>query len=266
MTFKIPAHFLGKPVEGSLERALQLGAPITSEAPASIARSLPKIITKNSHQYVYIPQHQGVVIALEETHKGKNMYDTLELLAGEELKVPSIERFMSHRANVKMAAEGNGTLVYADGTPVQKDVAVDLWKYMSSGHKGDCWTWLNARFKEDNQQWFIETDLEVIQDSQGKKFLQGTEGILLPCLREEAYVDLDFNAQGLPIRKAAQQQYNSAQSIYYRNPINDSVARFFADSYWAYLSCSGDPRGSDAALGVLACAEGAASQKAGGAS
>ena len=263
---KIPKTFMGKPIAGAMERVLS-GTNI-SPAPAEENTNY-EIPANEKRNYIHVPQF-GIVIATRETHLGKNMFDTLEALAGEKLKMPSQRQFMRHWLNIREAAEGTRTLLYADITPVGNDVAKDLWDYMSSStNRGKfngkvCWTWLNSLFEEENGRWFVEEDLKVLSDAQGNKYLQGTRLSLDPYIEEDCYVGLNFNSQNLPTTKSSVQDYSQGNNIYFRHPLDGKVAWFDADSVGALLSCGGDPAVAYSSLGVFPCAEGANAKNLGG--
>lgn len=259
---EIPDSWIGKPIEGSLDR--MLSKIQTSPQPAPVT---PPIISGNMNprDYIQVPQY-NMVIAKAETHKGKNMFETLEALAGENMFMPSPAEFMRHWMNVKTAAvDRTNVLVYADGTNVSDAEALDLWNYMSSGHRGGAWTWLNALFKvEDHDEWYIGQKLKVVTNARGEKILEGTPKKLDCPIRTDCYVDLEFNAQGFPVRKSAEQQYKQGQNARFYHPRADRVARFDANSGRAYLDCFRDPSSRVAGLGVFACAAGSAPQNSGG--
>ena len=213
--------------------------------------NLPEIVTRNPRNYIKIPQ-LNEVIAVNETHKGKDLYDTLDAVADEGLSSPYVPSFMRHWLNVKEAVvDGKGKLFYADGSLVQEDITEDLWKYLSSGHRGGCWTWLDALFTKEGKEWHLTTDLKTVR--QGKnKTLQGNKQILESCLREDCYVDLSFNTQGLATQESPNQNYSQGENIYLYHPRENCGARFYADSDRAGLGCYRYPSNWDDDLGVFA--------------
>ena len=179
--------------------------------------------------------------------------------------MPRITQFMTHWNNLREAADNKRQLFYADGSLVDADVISDLWKYVSSGHRGGCWTWLNAYFQSSqnivassaNRPLEMLTDLKVIRTGNNRDFV-GTSTPLDSYLHENAYVDLSFNAQGLPIptAKSIEQQYKQGKNIYFWQPVDGRVARFGANSAGSVLNCDRDPSNRVSQLGVFACAEG----------
>ena len=216
---------------------------------------LPESIQRNPRNYILVPQY-NLQIAIQETHKGKNLYDTLDAVADEGLKVPSPNVFMSHWLNVKEAVvDKKRILYYADNTLVSPDIAEDLYRRLSSDHNGGCWTWLNAYFEQEGDKWFITTDLKTIKN-RNKVSLQGNKQELESCLREDCFAELEFNSQGLAVRKSPNRNYSQGQNIKFWHPHDKGVARFVADSGGASLDCDGSPSDRSSALGVFACAEG----------
>jgi hypothetical protein len=264
MKINIPDNWLGEKIEGSIEKVLAEKPAMSNQTRAQT--NTEKVYEINDpRNYIQVPQFD-IVIARKETHRGKNMYDTLESLASEGLKMPSLAQFMTHWVNVKEAVQGKRGLVYADGSPVGNDVAQDLWNYMSSRDRDPwngeiSWTWLNSLFRKDGNDWYIEADLEGTTDANGRKSLKGTKAPLNTCLREDSYASINLNSQGLPTDKSSVQEYRQGENFYFWHPRNNAVAGFDAGSDGADLDCGGDPDERDSSLGVFACAEGTAAQK-----
>ena len=248
--FELPKEFRGISTKEAYERVINSKAPV--EEPLSVPANIdPK-------QYIQVPQHK-ISIATRETHLDKNMYDTLDALSGEGLKMPSPLRFMTHWRNIHQAAEGKRTLLYADGTPVERDSAVDLWNYMSSTdrkpfNEKPCWTWLNALFEEENGIMHMVTDLRTITQGQ-EKSLAGTRVALDSFLETNGWADLKLNKQGLPIQPSNNNNYIQGENIYFWKPVNGKVARFVANSNRAGLDCGWYPVGRYSSLGVFAVAD-----------
>jgi hypothetical protein len=260
MKIIIPDNWLGEKIDGSIERVLQSN-PAAPPQPENTATASYQI--QNPREYIQIPQF-NLAIAQRETHQGLDMYNALETLAQEGRKMPSPAQFMQHWLNVKEAASGGRNLLYADRTPVEQNSAQDLWNYLSSKGRSSwngqiCWTWLNALFRNENNEWYLETDLKVNTDAQGNKTLQGNRTKLAPAtLRNDAWVNLEFTDQGLATSQSSLNGYNQGQNIYFYHPRNGAVAGFYADSVGAYLGCGGYPSYAGSSLGVFACAEGTA--------
>src|SRR3989344_6796335 len=213
--------------------------------------TLPEIVQRAPRNYIKIPQ-LNEVIAINETHKGKDLYDTLDAVADEGLSSPYISSFMRHWMNVKEAVvDRKGKLHYADGSQVPADSAEDLWKYLSSGHRGGCWTWLDALFTKEGNEWYLTQDLKTVRQGQDQ-LLQGNKQKLEACLRKDCYVDLSFNTQGLATQESPTQNYSQGENIYFYHPRENCVARFYASSVRTGLGCNGDPSGRFGDLGVFA--------------
>ena len=242
--------YLGKPIEGAyenyLERAKEKKEPEEKESLLFIPANI------NRQDYIKIP-NTDVVIARQETEKGKDWEATRYALADNGLFMPTISLFMPYYINVRDAAQGKATLYTADNKQIPRNEAEELWKYISTDYKRGCWTWLDAKFSQENNLWKITYDHKVAQ--KGKK-LEGKTNNLEDCIRQDCFVNLEFNSQGLPIKKSSSNVYKQGENIYYYPPRNGAVARFWADSVWAYLSCYWGPQDSDASLGVFSCAEG----------
>jgi len=221
---------------------------VTTTVPTQITATIDKT------KYIQIPQH-SLVIALEETHRGKDIYDTLEDLLAQDLKIPTPEVFMTHWLNVREAAIKGGTLNYANGTPVPDKDVQDLWGYMALGDRDGCWTWLNASFDNPGSGWYITTNLEIKITLSGKKYLGGTQTLLDLPIKEDCYVKLNFNNQGMPTTKSPHQEYKQGKNIHFQIPRSGHVAGFFTGSSISNLSaCAPDYKSPT--LGVFACAQG----------
>ena len=254
----IPESWMGKPIKGSLERVFSK-KPETQPDPVR----QPVATGKMPSKYIAI-LGQNIYISPETTHRNKDMYETLEELASEDQFMPTPAQFMKHWMNVKAAAEGLNSLVYADGTTVAEADAKELWEYMSSTNRqnrGAAWTWLNAQFVEDKGIWYMRNNLEVAVHKDGKKYLQGPPlNQVISSIRKDKYVSLNFDSQGLPTTESPLTQYKQGENLMFWHPRNTGVARFDADSDGAGLSCDRGPSYRYSVLGVFACAAGVAPQ------
>jgi len=224
------------------------------QAPSTVPTQTTATIDKT--KYIQIPQH-SLVIALEETHKNKDMYNTLEGLAKEGLSMPTPAIFMTHFLNVHRAALSGAQLNYANGNPVPNQPIQDLWQYLSSDFYGGCWTWLNALFKKDGGgRCFITTNLETKTGFDKKKYLDGNQCLLDLPLQENCYANLDFNTQGMPTKKSQDQEYKQGKNIHYWQPKTDRAAGFSTCPGYngAILFGDRDPHETNHLIGVFACA------------
>ncbi len=206
----------------------------------------------NPKDYIRIPNTK-ILIAKQETHKGKNWEETIYALGNEGLFMPSPAIFIPYFLKIKEANEGKSTLYDGSNNPISIAEIGYLYKYMTSGHRGGCWIWLDAKFMQDKASWYVESNHSPIKNNKG---LNSTKLPLEACLREDAYVNLSFNSQGLATSKSPNQNYVQGSNIYFYHPRENCVAGFRADSDWVNLYCGGDPQFTNAGLGVFACAEG----------
>jgi len=209
----------------------------------------------NKSDYIVVP-NTNIIISKEEIHRGLDWNNTHYALADNGLYMPSPSLFVNYFKSVLEAKKGNLVLSYADNTTLSIGEVDDLYKYLTTNHRNGCWTWLGAKFDagSGHKSLDIETDYKVVKIGSDKK-LEGKRSPLEVCVSDNGFVDLNFNRQGLPTGKTKSQKYSQGNNIYFYSPVNDRVARFESDSGWADLSCGGDPAGSDAGLGVFACAD-----------
>ena len=206
---------------------------------------LPSTFKKD--RYILIPS-TNEFIAREETHKNLTWENAHYALQEDGLYMPSPRAFMLHFLNVISASNGKSTLYTADNKIMPRDEVEELYKYFTSGHRGGCWTWLDAYFKDSK----MHTQHRVIQQRTKKTLEARTKQPLENYLREDCFADLIFNAQGLATQKAGNQSYDQGKNIYFCYPRKYHVAWFRADAGGAVLFCVRDPLGSDAGLGVRA--------------
>ena len=211
----------------------------------------------NPREYIKIPG-TSILIARQETLKGFKREKTYYELAKKGLFMPNSAIFMPYFLKVQEASLGKINLYDGNGTVIDRNESEDLWKYLTTGLRGECWTWLDDLFKEDANGWKLETDHRIVNGKLTSKTYN-----LESCLRKDAYVSLEFNRQGIPTptSESGYQKYKQGKNIYFRHPRDGTVARFIAGSGRADLGCGGNPSFSSASLGVFACAEGATRAK-----
>ena len=109
--------------------------------------------------------------------------------------------------------------------------------------------WIDAFFEQREDGFYIltrnKTKAEKLQDYLMEDKKPGIN------FHEYLYNDTLVTAQGLPKPNFPQGDF------YYWQPINGTVAGFFAVAGGAVLGCCRDPAGRCSSLGVYACAEGA---------
>ena len=125
--------------------------------------------------------------------------------------------------------------------------------YNEITEKRDPWRaeWLDADFKVKNKalgKLIINYNHKLVN---GVLVPDNIEDLIWP-IKKDCYVNLDFNAQGMPTTESSVQNYQQGSNIYHYYPRDDnnSVAGFRADSGWAYLVCYWTPGNSSAELGV----------------
>ena len=211
-------------------------------------------------QYLRVPEG---LIAKYESCKGKVWLPAEQrhwsegahaLLKRDGLEMPTPAVFMPYVKSA-IAAYKNGERLY-DGlrnelAPQERE---DLYGHLTTSHiNGGAWSWLNARFVA-YERGFHGFGLETVIDVQEDGALVTSIEPLLPCVWDDSYVTLDFNAQGLPIRRAEVQKYVQGENLRFWRPRMGCVARFDANSGWAVLVCDRSPTGSSSSLGVFAFA------------
>ncbi|MBI2507428.1 hypothetical protein HYV89_00570 [Candidatus Woesearchaeota archaeon] len=245
--------YFGKKVEGAYEAYLERTKQEKEDPELKTSQIFDVRADIKGEDYIRIP-NTNIIIARQEQYKNKDWADTHYALAENGLFMPSPKIFMPYFVQVRDAVQGKIKLYTADNREVPRDEAEELWKYLSTSHKGGCWTWLDAKFSQENNAWKMTHTHKVIQ--KGKE-LKGKAETLESCIREDGFVGLDFNSQGLPIKKSSLSKYKQGENIQYWHPRNGTVARFDAESGRVGLSCFWNPRYSNPALGVFSCAEGA---------
>ncbi|MDD5192576.1 MAG: hypothetical protein PHH54_01570 [Candidatus Nanoarchaeia archaeon] len=204
-----------------------------------------------------------VVISPYEVQESNNKTyeDTHKFALQKGVYIPTPKIFMAHLVNVVNAAKGNNKLSYSDGTPVSKTEAKEIYKHLTINYKDifgknnpGAWTWLNAKFVKGNG--FNNLALETITGIDNKGNLIRTNADLENCLPEDCFADLDFNSQGLAVKKSTNQDYSRGDNIKFWYPRNGAVAGFDAYSGRASLDCDRYPGYRGASLGVFVCAEG----------
>mgnify|MGYP001589156812 CR=1 FL=1 len=200
--------------------------------------------------YIQIPD-TNTIIARTESHKELTNEGTIFALYEDGLNMPNPDLFFRHYLNVINASQNKAVLYTSDNRPVPRDEVEELWEKLST----NCWTHLDARF-ESGGIWFKSLNLLTNSRVIGKK-VTSTSYPLERCVMDDGLVDLEFNSQGLPVRKSQNQHYELGKNIYYWHPRDGSVTRFYANSGKAGVGCGRYPEVSDSALGVFSCAEGA---------
>ncbi|MCR4327597.1 MAG: YhaI family protein [Nanoarchaeota archaeon] len=215
--------------------------------------------------YIQLPQFNKLISKFELLgYNNLNWEDTHFKLHENGLYMPLIPEFMTHFKNVVLAyqSKGKNPLFDGEGNTVSIKEVRDIYKHMTKdylaiyGTQKGAWSWLDAKFKEDNGMKIL-FEHRTFVDSNGKKILtpNKTEN-LESCVREDCYVDFNnLNSQGLPTTVYPTPNYEEGKNIYYWKPVDGKVARFFALSSGALLSCYTDPSDTNTDLGVYGIAE-----------
>jgi len=274
MTVETPDHYGGKPIpEDAIEIALaaekkKKDGERENEGEENTeveTQETPLIVETNINPsyYIQIPG-TDILIAKEETLKVENWENTHYKLAENGLFMPSPAIFMTYFVNVMDAAQGNLTLHDENNNPISRDEAEDLWKYLSTSHRGGCCTWLDAKFYREKRKWlFVKKGEWKIAYDHGTQWGSNGNNILVPqkterlesTLHGECYVNLDFDRQGLPKSQSAHQKYKQRENICFWPPRVGRVARFIGNYPDAGLSCDANPSIYSSDIGVFACAE-----------
>ena len=275
MRIKNTHKLFGEPVEGALEKFLagaQRDAGNNTPAQQSVQQPVNVNINIASREYIQIGINglhgKPVVISCYELQGSnkKDYEDAHRFVLQQGLYVPTPLIFSTHFKNVIEAKEGRKQLFYADVSPVNSAEIDEIYKHLTTNYKNifgsndfGAWTWLNAKFVQGSGDKKI--DLETITGIKSDgTFIIKTEP--LECkIWENCFVEIDFNRQGLPKVKSANQSYAQGDNINFYFPVKDTVARFYAGSNRAVLYCNRNPLSSSPSLGVFACAEGAAGKK-----
>ncbi|MBI2499279.1 hypothetical protein HYV88_03490 [Candidatus Woesearchaeota archaeon] len=168
------------------------------------------------------------------------------------LSIPRSSIFITQYKNVNLALQGKRVLYDVSGNLIE-DNRLDTYAHRLNHN---CWVHLNDFFKKG--QGFLGLDLVAIigLDEEGNPIMQREH--LEDCLQEDSWADLEStNSQGFPTKKAKIERYEPGKTVYFIYPRIDSVAWFLAFSDWVVLYCDWDSQGSDSALGVFPCTEGA---------
>jgi len=198
-------------------------------------------ITKSD--FIQIPNTDVLISKFElPEFNNLNYVETHKKLLKQGLFMSTPALFMPYFINVSDANQGKIKLYDGLGNPLKQEEVKDIYRHLTENHiaayeneQEGVWTWLNAQFKKQGQDWIIKT----IKGLDKKDNLVEDKNKLEDCIREDCYVDLKFNNQGLPTKKSKKQDYSQGQNIYFWHPRDEAVAWFFALSGGSYLGCVG---------------------------
>jgi len=214
----------------------------------------------DSREYLQIPGTTEVISYLElQGYNKLNYKDTHFKLSENGLYMPTPGLFIPHFVNVIDCFKQNKPLYFADGKEVPRRKIEDLYNHLTKDHiavykdsggaREGVWTWLNAGFEKQGEDWFIK-----IGRVENKK-LEFESQSLENKIWNDCYVNLKFNSQGMPLKKSGN-SYKQGKNLRFWYPRDGSVACFFAYSDRAFLGCYRNPGYSNDSLGVFGCAKG----------
>jgi hypothetical protein len=176
---------------------------------------------------IYVPE-TDLYFTKEKLHLGLDWNQTHKELSKQGLRMPLIPEFESFIDYLKNSKNLEHLKIYNEITEKRSP-----WRGCH----------LDAYFEQRKDGLYILTH----NKSKAEK--------LETCLMEDCYVKLEFNSQGLPIQKSQNQEYVQGKNIHFWFPRDRCVARFSAESGWAYIYCIGGSSGGDPSLGVYAVSQ-----------
>ena len=241
MAIKNLNKFMGKPIEGSLEKVL---VGLEKESDKENERGPQSEQDKKG--YIYVPS-EGIYIAKKRAHLGLDWYQTHEVLHKERLRMPTIPEFISFLNYLRADYQ---SINRKEANQILDDI-LKLGEWRGN--------WLDADFKVIKGKIHINYNHQTVNGKLTPKDSEPLES----CLMEDGWADIfNPNRQGLPTKQLGD-SYQQGKNSYYWKPLSDnnSVAGFFVDSGGADLGCNWDPSSSGSALGVFTCAEGTTQKK-----
>ncbi|HLC53276.1 MAG TPA: hypothetical protein VJK03_01915 [Candidatus Nanoarchaeia archaeon] len=250
MSFRIPSHVFGKPVEGAIERLLKGTPPISSPMPAIPQRVTPAqnrdvdkgkyIILEGRTHGIY--SYPDMLVPMQRAYLGKNWNQAYDALRAEDAHMLTIRQFADFLKLIKSgnAFDGNGSHVARVAlTNCLNDIIEvrDPWRA----------EWLDASFKIVGRK--MQISYNVLQNGVATRVTAPAKDYL----NRDRTPGIDFNAwldnateQGLPSARIAK------GDLYYWKPLDGAVAGFDANSGRADLVCNWDPQITNPELGVRA--------------
>jgi len=252
---EIPKTFMGVSTEEAYRRILEEPEKKANVSDNQLVQLGNPNITKKD--YIQIPGINRVISRFEvQGYNNMNWDNTHFKLHENGLYMPTPAVFMKHFMNVVEAHKSNGqkTLFDAAGNPISKKDLEDIYLHLTKDHiavygnQAGAWTWLDAKFEEG----------KILSEHRTKR--NGRDKILHPnkvesleaALTEDCIADLEFNTQGLAVKKSKKQKYVAGKNLYFYYPRENLVAGFYAYSDRAFLDCDWVPVDSDSDLGVFA--------------
>ena len=200
--------------------------------------------------YIWLPQPKskytfyhpklekdGIPVAKQNKYYNQNWFDAHSSLQQEGLTMLTIKEFIDFLNTLKTDAHD------LSGNKIPESERLEIYNEITQ--KKNPWRaeWLDSDFKVVNGILHINSNH---RKTNGNLIPQVSEP-LEDCVMQDCWVDLNLsNKQGLPTQKTRRQE----TYFWYPKRNNNSVARFFADTYGAVLSCYWNPSYIDAALAV----------------
>ena len=241
MIIKIPDQFMGKPIEGAMEKILNGSPSPVTVSPVQVAP--PRTNAPNLNGYVYVPSINLYVAknrdlnGLTWNQATDKIYNQGVNVAGQRAEMPTPFEFMSYLKHISAGP--------VKGLPEseRQEIINDILKV--GNYRGN---WLNAKFVK-RAKGFNNLGIETFSfDASGK----ATKNIipLEQCLWQDGWADINsMNNQGL-LTKSYGSSYEQGKNAHFWYPRENAVAVFDAGSDRANLSCDGDPDNSYFSLGV----------------
>ncbi len=220
MKIQIPDNFMGKPIEGAMERALAQPEP-----PKPVVTTAPSL-----DGFVYVPSIKLYVAKQRELH-GKDWNDCQSVLHSRGDKMLSPFEFVEFIKHLRTKDDGESKIILDE-----------IYKV------GGNWRseWLGAKFEQGGSGLVMK--YYIFDNSGIKEEAYTLKNVLMqdkkPGINLESW--LADNEQGLPKSSIGNGE------LYYWYPRDGRVAGFDADSDWADLYCDRSPTGTDPSLGVRA--------------
>lgn len=261
MAIKLPRTWLGEPVSGSMEQILKV-APLPPQeppqSPAPVFQQPSGIVDPSSH--IILPgrthgsySYPQIYVAMERSYLNEDWNQAHESLRKEDAFMLNPRQFVDFLALLKSGNAYDGTnqkIAESRLTEILNEIVEVRNPWRSE--------WLDAKFTK------VQTGKKLIvlpknemhvtyhtHDGSGK-LVEKTE-LLQDCLMEDKTPGIDFDywlanatKQGLPPANCQSGQ------MYYWNPRDGRVARFYAGSDWADLYCDGNATDTNSRLGVRA--------------
>ena len=193
---------------------------------------------KEIRGYIYVPTLK-LYVAEQKILLGNDWYDCHKGLQKKGMRMLTLNEFAEFLKHLKENPDKKNKTILDEIVAVR-----DPWRS----------EWIDADFKVVKKKLHINYSHKVVNGNLQPQYSEPLQGHLtedrLPGINFDYWIE-HATSQGLPPQKTPK------GGLYYHAPMSDnnSVARFGADSSWAYLDCGGYPAISNSALGVRAVRE-----------